>query len=72
MTPGSAVNSDTLYQAYLKVTGRPPVAETAEQFHQLMQKLENDFYVLGTDGGYEFSNRTIGLWWRNNYGFQTP
>lgn len=68
----SAVTRDTLYQAYLRVTGLQPVANTAEQFHQLMQKLENDFYVLATAGGYEFSNRTIGLWWRNNYGFQTP
>jgi hypothetical protein len=67
---GSSVASDTLYQAYLKVSGLPHTNDATEQFRRLMQKLENDFYVVARESRYEFSNRTIGLWWKYNYGFQ--
>lgn len=68
----ASVASDTLYQAYLKVSNSPHTNDTAERFRRLMQKLENDFYVVGHESRYEFSNRTIGLWWKYNYGFQAP
>ena len=64
----TSVQAQTLYQIFLKRSGQPSTIETEERFRRLMQKLENDFYVVATDGRYEFSNRTIRLWWRNYYG----
>lgn len=67
----SSVRKDTLYQLYLRRAGLEPSADNEEKFQRLMQKLENDFYVTASNGGYQFSNRAIQIWWKNNYGFQS-
>ncbi len=66
----SPVQGQTLYQVCLKDTSDAPNADSEERFRRLMQKLENDFYIVANDGGYEFSNRTIRLWWKSHYGAQ--
>jgi len=64
------VQRDTLYQEYLRVSGIPHTSDALEKFLWLMQKLENDFYVSLFENKYDFSNRTIKLWWQTNYGYQ--
>lgn len=66
----SAVRKDALFAVFLHCTGESPGDRALERFQTLMQKLENDFYVVAAGGGYEFSNRAIQLWWKTNYGFQ--
>ena len=66
----SPIRAQDLYQTHLKSSGDAPGADSEEGFRRLMQMLENDFYVAAKGEGYEFSNRTIRLWWKNHYGAQ--
>jgi hypothetical protein len=66
----TAVKRDTLYEVFLKTRGLQHGPDHREEFVRLMQRLENDFYVLARDDTYEFHSRVIQLWWKNHYGFQ--
>ena len=65
-----AIDQDQLYHVYLTTPSLATDSETNEHFLQLMHKLENDFYVVGNSGSYEFFSRVIKLWWKSHYGFQ--
>lgn len=64
------VRKDTLYTVFLEACGLPPSPQTEEQFKQLMDKLDNDFYIVTQDGAYMFFSRVLQLWWKTHYGFQ--
>jgi hypothetical protein len=66
----SPVRRDTLYQIFLKTCNLPPNPQTDEEFKQLMDKLDNDFYIVTQDGTYAFFSRVLQLWWKTHYGFQ--
>ncbi len=59
----------TVYQLYLKTCGLTADSQHAEEFLQLMNKLENDFYVVNDDGRYTFFSRVLGAWWKTRFGF---
>ncbi len=65
-----SVSKNTLYQIYLKTLNLQPTTIDEENFLQLMNKLDNDFYVVSRDHFYSFHSRVIRLWWKNHYGFQ--
>jgi len=65
-----AIDQNRLYHVYLSTPSLAIGSETNEDFLQLMYKLENDFYVVGNNDGYEFFSRVIKLWWKSHYGFQ--
>lgn len=64
------VGSDTLYQVYLKSCGLGHNQQTEKGFKLLMNKLENDFYVVCKEGKYAFFSRVLKLWWKTHFGFQ--
>ena len=64
------VKQDTLYFIYLKTVNQPPGPESEDGFTRLMQKLDNDFYVVTDDSGYAFFSRVLRLWWKTHFGFQ--
>jgi hypothetical protein len=66
------VQRETLYQVFLKTRSVSHRQEHTESFVQLMDRLENDFYLRNRDGKYEFHSRVIQVWWRSHYGFQEP
>jgi hypothetical protein len=66
----SPVLGDTLYQVYLHATGSQPGIGSRERLMRLMQKLDNDFYVVSDDSSFAFFSRVLQLWWRRYYGFQ--
>jgi hypothetical protein len=66
----SPVQRDTLYQIWLRVGNVQPTPQSREDFLQLMQKLDNDFYVVEENEGYTFFSRVLKLWWKRYYGFQ--
>ncbi|MBM4047956.1 MAG: hypothetical protein FJ279_22880 [Planctomycetes bacterium] len=66
----SAVTHDTLYQTYLRTRNVQPSPKSHEAFVRLMQKLENDFYVVSADSGFAFFSRVLHLWWKRDYGYQ--
>lgn len=61
---------DTLYQTFLRASGATPGPVPSEAFARLMEKLENDFYVVRLDDAYEFHSAIIKAWWKNQHGFQ--
>ncbi len=63
------VEQGTVYQLFLKTCGLPADPEHAEEFLQLMNKLENDFYVVNSEGRYTFFSRVLGAWWKTRFGF---
>ena len=63
------VDRETLYQLYLKTTGQTAGEEQSEAFLQLMNKLENDFYVVAKEGRFLFYSRVLAAWWKARYGF---
>ncbi len=65
------VKEETLYAKYLKVTSQQPNTNAQEEFLRLMYKLENDFYIMRSDGTYSFLSKILRLWWKNHYGFQS-
>ena len=65
-----SVKQDTLYQVFLESWNRPADSQAYEDFSQLMQKLDNDFYITGREGKYMFFSRVLQLWWKTHYGFQ--
>ncbi len=65
-----SVKRDVLYGLFLESSKLKPSPRTEESFMSLMNKLENDFYIAVSDGGYNFFSRVLKLWWRNRYGFQ--
>jgi len=64
------VKHDTLYFVYLKTVNQPPGPKSEEGFTRLMQKLDNDFYIVTDDDGYAFFSRVLRLWWKTHFGFQ--
>ena len=64
------VKQDTLYFIYLKTVNQPPGPESEDGFTRLMQKLDNDFYVVTDDDRYAFFSRVLRLWWKTHFGFQ--
>ncbi len=64
------VLGETLFQIYCKTGQLEPGGEHSESFLQLMNKLENDFYITARDGGFVFFSRVLRLWWRTHFGFQ--
>ena len=64
------VSRDALYQLFLKAGNTPAGQESEEAFSRLMNRLDNDFYVVAKDGKYGFFSRLFQLWWRSRYGFQ--
>ena len=65
-----AVRGETLFQIYCKTGQLEPGGEHSEGFLQLMNKLENDFYITARDGGFAFFSRVLRLWWKAHFGFQ--
>jgi len=65
-----AVEHATLYQIFLRGRGLGATAEAQEEFVRLMNKLENDFYIVIEEGKYRFFSRVLQLWWKNRYAFQ--
>ncbi len=59
----------SVYQLYLKTCGLPADPQHAQEFLQLMNKLENDFYVVNSEGRYTFFSRVLGAWWKTRFGF---
>lgn len=66
----SPVAHSTLYQVYLRSSNAQPSPRRHEGFLRLMQKLENDFYVVSEDETSAFFSRVLSLWWKRYYGFQ--
>jgi hypothetical protein len=64
------VREAVLYRLFLKSNSLQKSAETQGTFRMLMNKLDNDFYVISKDGYFEFSSRVLKLWWKTHYGFQ--
>ena len=64
------VQHDTLFQLFLKTSGRQPNARAEDEFVRLMWKLDNDFYIVRDDTGYRFFSRVLRLWWCRHYGYQ--
>ncbi len=63
------VDQSTIYQLYLKTVGLTADPQHAEDFLQLMNKLENDFYVVKRDECFTFFSRVLGAWWKTKFGF---
>lgn len=66
----SNVEGQTLYQIFLKSSNIPHSAQSEEKFMNLMNKMDNDFYISYKEGRYSFFSRVLKLWWKNRYGFQ--
>jgi hypothetical protein len=64
------VQRNTLYQIFLQTTNESPTTQTEEKFKQLMDKLDNDFYITSQDNTCAFFSRVLQLWWKTHYGFQ--
>lgn len=60
---------DTLFVLYLRSRNIQPDEHAQEEFEQVMEKLENDFYIIKTNGKYDFLSRVLKIWWKNKYGF---
>ncbi len=66
------ISRETLYATFLKICSRSGNQEDLEAFKRLMEKLDNDFYVISQNDSYAFFSRVVGLWWKTHYGFQGP
>lgn len=65
----NTVEQGTCYQLYLKICGLNADPEHVEEFLQLMNKLENDFYVVSEEGNVRLFSRVLGAWWKTRFGF---
>ena len=63
------VDQGAVYQLFLKTLGLPADPRHAEEFLQLMNKLENDFYVVKQQESFQFFSRVLGAWWKTRFGF---
>lgn len=63
------LDQSTVYQLFLKTLGLKPGPRHGEDFLQLMNKLENDFYVVKQKGRFTFFSRVLGAWWKTRFGF---
>lgn len=66
----NGVSQDTIFLIFLQSRSLQPGNQADDEFRQLMDKLENDFYIVKKNGKYEFFSRVLKLWWKNHYGFQ--
>lgn len=66
----ASVERQTLYPLFLKSSGMRHSTQSEENFMNLMNKMDNDFYISYKQGRYSFFSRVLKLWWRNRYGFQ--
>ncbi len=66
----SGLSGQSLYQLFLKHSGKSPGHDSEEDFTALMFKLDNDFYISRQDEKYDFFSRVLKLWWKSHYGFQ--
>jgi hypothetical protein len=66
----TSVERQTLYHLFLKSTNMSHSTQSEEKFMRLMNKLDNDFYIISQEGKYSFYSRVLKLWWKNRYGFQ--
>ncbi len=64
------VRIDVVYQTFLKATNLPHGPASEEDFSRLINKLDNDFYIVNQRGRCGFHSRVLQLWWRTHYGFQ--
>ncbi len=64
------VSQDTLYSLFLKTANLPADLRNHDAFKGLMQRLENDFYIVRQDRSYAFHSRVLRLWWQTHYGYQ--
>lgn len=64
------VREDTLYAVFLEACSLPPSRQMEEHFKQVMDKLDNDFYIVTQGGACTFFSRVLQLWWKTHYGFQ--
>ncbi len=64
------VQPDTLYQVYLQIGSLLDGHQQREDFSKLMDKLENDFYVVSEGRTYGFFSKVLRQWWEARYGFQ--
>jgi len=64
------MEKQTLYQVFLTNSNMQHLPQAEDSFMQLMNKLDNDFYISFDDGRYEFFSRVLKLWWKTHYGFQ--
>lgn len=64
------IRKNTLYQIFLKNTQLQAGNQAYEIFLRLMNKLDNDFYIVTEDDTYDFFSRVLKLWWKTHYGFQ--
>ena len=64
------VKKETLYQVFLERSNLRPDDSSHDQFSHMMARLENDFYLTEKERSYHFFSRALGLWWKNNYGYQ--
>jgi len=63
------IKRDTLYQDFLKTGNFAPGLQAREDFMRLMNKLDNDFYLVADDDHYTFYSRVLKMWWKTNYGW---
>ena len=59
-----------LFGVYLKELGLISSQANHERFVRLMQRLDNDFYLVEQGGDYAFLSRVLKLWWKRYYGYQ--
>lgn len=64
------ISANSLFNIYIKAVSGSNHLMAEDAFMLLMDKLDNDFYIVIRDNNYEFFSRVIKLWWRNHYGFQ--
>lgn len=64
------VERQTLYQVCLKSSNMLHSDLSEEKFLDLMNNLDNDFYISCKGGKYSFFSRVLKLWWKTKFGFQ--
>jgi hypothetical protein len=67
----TGVERQTLYQVCLKSSNMLHSDLSEEKFLNLMNNLDNDFYISCKEGRYSFFSRVLKLWWKTKYGFQS-
>ena len=65
----TGIDFGALYQLYLRVVGQAAAVDQSEAFLQLMNKLENDFYVVKEEDRFVFFSRVLRAWWKARYGY---
>ena len=64
------VQRSTLYHIFLETLKLSPAPQYKEEFKKLMDKLDNDFYIVSENDAFAFFSRVLQLWWKTHYGFQ--